>query len=282
VRSLRKTGGDPPAAHSDIREGCELAGRGKRSGCRLSSLRGKLHDGGDASRNRADQAASPESGKETHCSDGELRITGFPHRLTSRSRCVALGEPTISMKFRLPLRVVAVAVLAACGPAGMQSYRGAGTISRAGAFPLFGLKIDLDSFNLGAPLSHRYSIEGLPKPRSIYDIGIVPMDPTLQSKQRPPALLQAGRGTLSIRLFGASGKLLFDATSEISDLSWGWREKVPFGYVFAEDKRRASIIWPEYFANTTEQPAAIEVAYEPGANAIECSVRLRLIGDDLM
>ena len=186
------------------------------------------------------------------------------------------------MKFRLALQVVAFGVLAACGPTGMHSYRGAGTISKAGAFPQIGLKVDFDPFDLGAPLSHRYSIEGLPKPNSIYDIGIVPMDPMLQTEQRPATLLQAGRGTLSIRLFGASGQLVFDATSEISELSWGWREKVPFGYVFAEDKRRASIIWPEYFANGAERPATIEVSYKPGANAFGCTVRLRLIGDDLM
>jgi len=162
-------------------------------------------------------------------------------------------------------------------PVKISGYRGDGTISRTKFFLNPGARVDLEKFSLASPYKAEYRLDGLPKHRSGYFVGLGVDVVQADYSQWPKQIMTGPNGVITLRLRDAGAQVLFDCTGPVDKLEWTWvvGERLGwFGNLFGP-KTKTSFIFPEYF----DSPSAsyvLEVSYEPAVGAPDVKAWVRL------
>jgi len=178
--------------------------------------------------------------------------------------------------------LLSVVVFLGCGlhhlPVDISQYTGDGVISRVEFTPNQGVRVDFERFSLAAPYRKQFSLTGLPRHASGYNIGLVPELKTDELEQRPGALMKPSIGVLSFRVLDLAGQVVVDATSPLDELDWRWNEHEPFGSIFRglDAGIANSLIAEAAFGKPPNAPATLQVEYEPGENRLDLQCHVRL------
>jgi len=176
---------------------------------------------------------------------------------------------------------IAAGLLTSCAlnpfPARIGAYRGDGEISRIRFLPNQGLKIDFEEFSLAAPYRAVYRLNGLPKHRSGYTIGLIAY--TGSNEQRPPELTGRPGGTLSVRVLDGRGRTILECAATIDRLGWGYEAGDRMGEIHntkSDGSFEHSYLAPAEFRRPPDVPTTLEVSYEPSSDAPDIRARIRL------
>jgi len=168
-------------------------------------------------------------------------------------------------------------------PMRISEYQGDGEISNTGNVFIRGFKVDFETFSLARRYQATYTLEGLPKHQSLYQVGIVAAIPLSEEGMRPRAFAGGPVCTLSLDLEDASQQPIFTCKSPLNELDWRWRNREAFGAIYDPHHpgSATSSFSLEAEGDPAHLPGRLQIRYEPADNApdIRAFVRIRVGGE---
>src|SRR5262245_26558603 len=201
-------------------------------------------------------------------------------RAASRGRMRA-ARHTVQRFWPLALTVLTLILMilpTGCYWPNTGRYEGDGEIATFGLVFNRGVRVDFEPFSLSRSHSASYRLKGLPRPRYLYEIGIAPVAPDLQTEQRPKLLTNPPTGTLRFQAYRESGELVFSAERRIESYDWTWRDGIPFGRIYNKLPSQCAAFFESDFRVAGNAPSRLEISYVPDAGAPAVEVRVRIIG----
>lgn len=194
----------------------------------------------------------------------------------SRSACVAssLGHPLL-----LGMLLVVPMLLCCYRPLRIHGYHGDGSISALRFLSNPGVQVDFESFSLTAAYKASYRLDGLPKHRFGYRIGLLPTVTQADHDQSPHEITDKPGGSIRLRLEDGTGRILFDTHSSLDQLNWTWVRHERLGQIYpgvSSTREQISEILPDEFLAAPHDPRSLVVEYEPGQTPPDVMARLRL------
>ncbi len=161
---------------------------------------------------------------------------------------------------------------------GTSAYQGDGVISKIKFLPNPGIKVEFEKFSLSRPYSKTYRLEGLPRHRSDYFVGLAVAVEQPDFDQNPRAVLERPAGTLHLVLRDGSGTSLFDCQRPVNQIQWTWVAGERLGWFgkVAGPRSETSKIFPADL-KSPQPPTTLEVQYEPAPESPDVSAWVRVV-----